>query len=170
MDQRRLAPRAGLEPATLRLTAGCSAIELPRNMASLRDVRREAKPDDRSGRVRRAARVGRVRGRGTRPRRDYFSILICINAPCFAASSVCPAGKFDLLRRNAMMSLVCCSLSDPGALAGIEGWVFSKRSPTVFQFATKSLPASAGIGPLPARSSPWHAAQFSLYKASPRFA
>ena len=27
---RRLAPRAGLEPATLRLTAGCSAIELPR--------------------------------------------------------------------------------------------------------------------------------------------
>ena len=26
-----LAPRAGLEPATLRLTAGCSAIELPRN-------------------------------------------------------------------------------------------------------------------------------------------
>ena len=28
--ERRLAPRAGLEPATLRLTAGCSAIELPR--------------------------------------------------------------------------------------------------------------------------------------------
>ena len=28
---RNLAPRAGLEPATLRLTAGCSAIELPRN-------------------------------------------------------------------------------------------------------------------------------------------
>jgi hypothetical protein len=27
---RELAPRAGLEPATLRLTAGCSAIELPR--------------------------------------------------------------------------------------------------------------------------------------------
>ena len=26
-----MAPRAGLEPATLRLTAGCSAIELPRN-------------------------------------------------------------------------------------------------------------------------------------------
>src|SRR6478752_5450145 len=25
------APRAGLEPATLRLTAGCSTIELPRN-------------------------------------------------------------------------------------------------------------------------------------------
>ena len=27
----QMAPRAGLEPATLRLTAGCSAIELPRN-------------------------------------------------------------------------------------------------------------------------------------------
>src|SRR5262245_56278561 len=26
-----LAPRAGFEPATLRLTAGCSAVELPRN-------------------------------------------------------------------------------------------------------------------------------------------
>gem|GEM_PF-5544291 len=25
-------PRAGLEPATLRLTAGCSTIELPRNL------------------------------------------------------------------------------------------------------------------------------------------
>jgi len=30
-DRTVLAPRAGLEPATLRLTAGCSAIELPRN-------------------------------------------------------------------------------------------------------------------------------------------
>ena len=30
-SRRELAPRAGLEPATLRLTAGCSAIELPRN-------------------------------------------------------------------------------------------------------------------------------------------
>ena len=29
-----LAPRAGLEPATLRLTAGCSAIELPRNIGA----------------------------------------------------------------------------------------------------------------------------------------
>ena len=27
----KLAPRAGFEPATLRLTAGCSAVELPRN-------------------------------------------------------------------------------------------------------------------------------------------
>ena len=27
-----LAPRAGFEPATLRLTAGCSAVELPRNI------------------------------------------------------------------------------------------------------------------------------------------
>ncbi|CEO87588.1 hypothetical protein SSCH_1130016 [Syntrophaceticus schinkii] len=26
-----LAPRAGFEPATLRLTAGCSTVELPRN-------------------------------------------------------------------------------------------------------------------------------------------
>lgn len=26
-----MAPRVGLEPTTLRLTAGCSAIELPRN-------------------------------------------------------------------------------------------------------------------------------------------
>jgi hypothetical protein len=29
--RRRMAPQAGLEPATLRLTAGCSAIELLRN-------------------------------------------------------------------------------------------------------------------------------------------
>src|SRR4026209_2231377 len=35
-----LAPRAGLEPATLRLTAGCSAIELPRNMACGRRITR----------------------------------------------------------------------------------------------------------------------------------
>ena len=26
-----LAPRVGFEPTTLRLTAGCSAVELPRN-------------------------------------------------------------------------------------------------------------------------------------------
>ena len=32
IDRRRVAPQAGLEPATLRLTAGCSAIELLRNM------------------------------------------------------------------------------------------------------------------------------------------
>ena len=30
--QKNLAPRAGLEPATLRLTAECSAIELPRSI------------------------------------------------------------------------------------------------------------------------------------------
>src|SRR5215203_3878520 len=30
IDVTGVAPRAGLEPATLRLTAGCSAIELPR--------------------------------------------------------------------------------------------------------------------------------------------
>ena len=29
--RRKLAPQAGFEPATLRLTAGCSAVELPRN-------------------------------------------------------------------------------------------------------------------------------------------
>src|SRR4030095_12625309 len=34
-----LAPRAGLEPATLRLTAGCSAIELPRNAEWVRLTR-----------------------------------------------------------------------------------------------------------------------------------
>lgn len=28
-----LAPRVGFEPTTLRLTAGCSAVELPRNIA-----------------------------------------------------------------------------------------------------------------------------------------
>src|SRR6476661_814120 len=33
MDLSGLAPRAGFEPATLRLTAGCSAVELPRNAA-----------------------------------------------------------------------------------------------------------------------------------------
>lgn len=27
-----LAPRVGFEPTTLRLTAGCSAVELPRNV------------------------------------------------------------------------------------------------------------------------------------------
>ena len=27
-----LAPRVGFEPTTLRLTAGCSAVELPRNL------------------------------------------------------------------------------------------------------------------------------------------
>ena len=27
----KMAPRAGLEPATVRLTAGCSTTELPRN-------------------------------------------------------------------------------------------------------------------------------------------
>ena|GEM_PF-6925957 len=30
----KLAPRAGIEPATLWLTATCSTIELPRNMVS----------------------------------------------------------------------------------------------------------------------------------------
>src|SRR2546430_7455107 len=39
-EAKGLAPRAGLEPATLRLTAGCSAIELPRN------ARREARTKD----------------------------------------------------------------------------------------------------------------------------
>src|SRR5580765_6032631 len=31
-----LAPRVGFEPTTLRLTAGCSAVELPRNEAACR--------------------------------------------------------------------------------------------------------------------------------------
>ena len=30
-----LAPRVGFEPTTLRLTAGCSAVELPRNFGAL---------------------------------------------------------------------------------------------------------------------------------------
>ena len=29
----KMAPRVGFEPTTLRLTAGCSAVELPRNVA-----------------------------------------------------------------------------------------------------------------------------------------
>jgi hypothetical protein len=33
LEQQVMAPQAGLEPATLRLTAGCSAIELLRNTA-----------------------------------------------------------------------------------------------------------------------------------------
>jgi hypothetical protein len=33
---KRLAPRAGFEPATLRLTAGCSTVELPRNSRRMR--------------------------------------------------------------------------------------------------------------------------------------
>src|SRR5262245_34168131 len=39
-ENRILAPRAGLEPATLRLTAGCSAIELPRNIGRTSRERR----------------------------------------------------------------------------------------------------------------------------------
>ena len=34
----KMAPRVGLEPTTYRLTAGCSAIELPRNDRSVRDL------------------------------------------------------------------------------------------------------------------------------------
>ena len=30
-----MAPRVGFEPTTLRLTAGCSAVELPRNFGAL---------------------------------------------------------------------------------------------------------------------------------------
>ena len=30
-EQLKMAPRVGFEPTTLRLTAGCSAVELPRN-------------------------------------------------------------------------------------------------------------------------------------------
>ena len=37
---RRLAPQAGFEPATLRLTAGCSAVELLRNMGARRRAER----------------------------------------------------------------------------------------------------------------------------------
>src|SRR5437868_3236099 len=37
---RKMAPRAGFEPATLRLTAGCSAVELPRNMVGKTLARR----------------------------------------------------------------------------------------------------------------------------------
>lgn len=33
-----LAPRVGLEPTTLRLTAACSAIELPRNLIQLKEL------------------------------------------------------------------------------------------------------------------------------------
>ena len=33
--KKRLAPRVGLEPTTLRLTAECSTIELPRNTANV---------------------------------------------------------------------------------------------------------------------------------------
>src|SRR5690606_36551846 len=36
--ERRLVPRAGFEPATLRLTAGCSAVELPRNIGGEPDA------------------------------------------------------------------------------------------------------------------------------------
>ena len=39
---RKVAPRAGLEPATLRLTAGCSTVELPRNNAGAPHYARRA--------------------------------------------------------------------------------------------------------------------------------
>lgn len=31
-EPKEMAPRVGFEPTTLRLTAGCSAVELPRNV------------------------------------------------------------------------------------------------------------------------------------------
>ena len=34
-SQKRMAPQVGLEPTTLRLTAGCSAIELLRSVGAL---------------------------------------------------------------------------------------------------------------------------------------
>jgi hypothetical protein len=34
-----MAPQVGLEPTTLRLTAGCSAIELLRNIGNVREAR-----------------------------------------------------------------------------------------------------------------------------------
>lgn len=33
-----VAPRVGFEPTTLRLTAGCSAVELPRNLVAVKDT------------------------------------------------------------------------------------------------------------------------------------
>jgi hypothetical protein len=39
-----MAPGAGLEPATLSLTARCSTIELPRNVNSALEVRLYTKP------------------------------------------------------------------------------------------------------------------------------
>ncbi len=36
--KKRVAPRVGLEPTTLRLTAECSTIELPRNTVSRLDA------------------------------------------------------------------------------------------------------------------------------------
>ena len=38
--KKRVAPRVGLEPTTLRLTAECSTIELPRNIVSRLDAGR----------------------------------------------------------------------------------------------------------------------------------
>jgi hypothetical protein len=49
VDFYEVAPRAGLEPATLRLTAGCSAIELPRNRTCWGADRGRGEPNDRNG-------------------------------------------------------------------------------------------------------------------------
>ena len=43
LRETKLAPRAGFEPATLRLTAGCSAVELPRNRQDARPLRASAR-------------------------------------------------------------------------------------------------------------------------------
>jgi hypothetical protein len=45
----RVAPRAGFEPATPRLTAGCSTVELPRNMGNLTSLLRGLGPRHRRG-------------------------------------------------------------------------------------------------------------------------
>src|SRR3954447_11856699 len=64
---KRLAPQAGFEPATLRLTAGCSAVELLRNLGgkpSRRAPRARAGPamvlNDRRNRQRSAASASPV--------------------------------------------------------------------------------------------------------------
>jgi hypothetical protein len=41
-SRQNLAPRSGLEPPTYRLTAGCSTIELPRNVLSGDDLLSQA--------------------------------------------------------------------------------------------------------------------------------
>ena len=59
---RKLAPRAGFEPATLRLTAGCSAIELPRNTVSRCGISPAAGPPilGRTGTARKVGGPGRA--------------------------------------------------------------------------------------------------------------
>ena len=87
-----LAPRAGFEPATLRLTAGCSAVELPRNAAG-RHAPRRCEARKRTPIVNRSAPSQQhPRGRGydgghTRPARRFIRSGTCAASISYRSAS-----------------------------------------------------------------------------------